>query len=194
MLGRIKQTDLSVPYRIGEYFYYSRTEEGKQYPYMCRRKGSMEGAEEILLDLNALAEGHKYLGARRLRGERRRQLAGVFGRHAPDTGSTALHVKDLRSGRMLAENDRARRVGASGRPTTRRSSTRRKTRCRSARTGSGVTRSARRAATCSTRRRTSSSTSARADRSTRRLIFVAQLRQDVARGAATSRRTARRRR
>ena len=46
MLGRIKQTDLSVPSRIGEYFYYSRTEEGKQYPYMCRRKGSMEGAEE----------------------------------------------------------------------------------------------------------------------------------------------------
>ena len=42
MLGRIKQTDLSVPSRIGDYFYYSRTEEGKQYPYMCRRKGSME--------------------------------------------------------------------------------------------------------------------------------------------------------
>ena len=62
MLGRIKQTDLSVPSRIGEYFYYSRTEEGKQYPYMCRRKGSMEGTEELLLDLNALAEGHKYLG------------------------------------------------------------------------------------------------------------------------------------
>ena len=57
MLGRIKQTDLSVPSRIGEYFYYSRTEEGKQYPYMCRRKGSMTGAEEILLDLNALAAG-----------------------------------------------------------------------------------------------------------------------------------------
>src|SRR5688572_9581743 len=52
MLGRIKQTDLSVPSRIGEYFYYSRTEEGKQYAYVCRRKGSMDGAEEILLDLN----------------------------------------------------------------------------------------------------------------------------------------------
>ena len=62
MLGRIKQTDLSVPSRIGGYFYYSRTEEGRQYPYMCRRKGSMEGAEEIMLDMNALAEGHKYLG------------------------------------------------------------------------------------------------------------------------------------
>jgi protease II len=61
MLGRIKQTDLSVPSRNGEYFYYSRTEEGKQYPYMCRRKGSMDGPEEILLDLNTLAEGHKFL-------------------------------------------------------------------------------------------------------------------------------------
>src|SRR5688572_13748935 len=62
MLGRIKQTDLSVPSRIGEYFYYSRTEEGRQYPYMCRRQGSMVGPEEILLDLNKLAEGHKFLG------------------------------------------------------------------------------------------------------------------------------------
>ena len=62
MLGRIKQTDLSVPARIGEYDYYSRTAEGKQYPYRCRRKGSMSGTEEILLDLNALAEGHSYLG------------------------------------------------------------------------------------------------------------------------------------
>ena len=43
MLGRIKQTDLSVPSRIGDYFYYSRTQEGKQYPYMCRRKGSHGG-------------------------------------------------------------------------------------------------------------------------------------------------------
>src|SRR5262249_17811485 len=62
MLGRIKQTDLSVPTRIGDFVYYTRTEEGKQYPYRCRRKGSMSGAEEILLDLNKLAEGHSFLG------------------------------------------------------------------------------------------------------------------------------------
>src|SRR5687768_12756747 len=62
LLGRIKQTDLSVPYMLGGYFYYSRTEEGKQYPYMCRKKGSLTGTEEVLLDLNKLAEGHKYLG------------------------------------------------------------------------------------------------------------------------------------
>ena len=62
MLGRIKQTDLSVPYRLRGFYYYSRTEEGKQYPIHCRKKGSLEGPEEVVLDLNALAEGHKFLG------------------------------------------------------------------------------------------------------------------------------------
>lgn len=62
MLGRIKQTDLTVPVRRGANFYYSRPEEGKQYPIQCRRRGSMEAPEEILLDLNELAKGHSYLG------------------------------------------------------------------------------------------------------------------------------------
>ena len=63
MLARIQQTDLSVPVKRDEYFYYTRTEEGKQYAFHCRKKGS--GPEEILLDSNLLAEGHKYfrLGA-----------------------------------------------------------------------------------------------------------------------------------
>ena len=56
MLGRIKQTDLSVPTPRRGYFYYSRTEEGKQYPIQCRRKGNMQAPEEILLDLNELAK------------------------------------------------------------------------------------------------------------------------------------------
>ena len=60
MLGRIKQTDLSVPVKREEYFYYSRTEEGKQYGIYCRKKGSLESAEEILLDGNVLGEGQKY--------------------------------------------------------------------------------------------------------------------------------------
>ena len=62
MLGRIKQTDLSVPTRRGEYLYYSRTEEGKQYPIQCRRKGSMEAPEEVLLDLNELGKDRKFVG------------------------------------------------------------------------------------------------------------------------------------
>ena len=62
MLGRILQTDLSVPYRLRGYSYFTRTEEGKQYPVRCRRR-DVEGApEELLLDLNALAEGHSFLG------------------------------------------------------------------------------------------------------------------------------------
>ena len=61
--ARIQQTDLSVPVKRDEYFYYTRTEEGKQYAIHCRKKGA--GPEEILLDCNLLAEGHKYfrLGA-----------------------------------------------------------------------------------------------------------------------------------
>ena len=62
MLGRVKQTDLSVPVRRGDYMYYARTEEGKQYPIQCRRKGSMEAQEEVLLDANELAKTHKFVG------------------------------------------------------------------------------------------------------------------------------------
>jgi len=62
MLSRIKETDLSVPYRKGEYFYYTRTEQGKQYPIYCRKKGSIEATEEITIDLNKLAEGKVFMG------------------------------------------------------------------------------------------------------------------------------------
>src|SRR5262249_19889017 len=63
MLGRIQQTDLSVPTRRGAYFYYSRMQEGKQYPIQCRKKMAGDSsldekaAEEVLLDLNELARG-----------------------------------------------------------------------------------------------------------------------------------------
>ncbi|MBA3885137.1 MAG: S9 family peptidase [Acidobacteria bacterium] len=109
MLGRIKQTDLSVPSRIGEYVYYSRTEEGKQYPYMCRRKGSMDGPEEVLLDLNALADGHQFLGL----GGYTVSNDGNWLAYSTDTTGYrqyTLHVKDLRTGQTLAE--RIERTGA----------------------------------------------------------------------------------
>src|SRR5260370_30976655 len=61
MLGRIQQTDLSVPYRLRGYLYFSRTEEGKQYALHCRRRDEEGAAEELLLDLNQLAEGHSFL-------------------------------------------------------------------------------------------------------------------------------------
>jgi oligopeptidase B len=62
ILRRTKQTDLSVPYPQRGYFYYTRTVEGKQYGISCRKKGSPDAPEEILLDLNVLAEGHPFLG------------------------------------------------------------------------------------------------------------------------------------
>ncbi len=61
MLARIKETDLSVPYKNGDYFYYSRTVEGLQYPIYCRKRGSLDGAEEITLDVNELAKGKAFM-------------------------------------------------------------------------------------------------------------------------------------
>ncbi len=103
MLGHIKQTDLSVPSRIGEYYYYSRTEEGKQYPYQCRKKGSLAAKEEILLDLNKLAEGHSFLG---LGGFRVSDDGNQLAYSTDTTGyrQYTLHVKDLRTGQTLGEN------------------------------------------------------------------------------------------
>jgi oligopeptidase B len=61
MLSHIKQTDVNVPYRLGNYFYYTRTEEGKQYPIFCRKKGSLDAKEEVVLDQNELAKGQKFM-------------------------------------------------------------------------------------------------------------------------------------
>src|SRR5438876_8491349 len=61
ILSHIKQTDANVPYRWGGYFYYTRTVEGKQYPIYCRKQGSVTAPEEILLDLNELAKGQKFM-------------------------------------------------------------------------------------------------------------------------------------
>lgn len=102
ILGRIKQTDLSVPARKGEYWYYSRSEEGKQYPWMCRRRRSMDAAEEILLDLNALAEGHKFLS---VGGYAVSDDANWLAYSVDTTGYRlyTLHVKDLRTGGRSTE-------------------------------------------------------------------------------------------
>jgi oligopeptidase B len=61
ILGRIQETDLSVPYRKADYYYYTRTETGKAYPIYCRKQGSLEAPEEVLLDQNELAEGQEFL-------------------------------------------------------------------------------------------------------------------------------------
>ena len=100
MLGRIKQTDLSVPVRRGDYLYYSRTEEGKQYPIECRRKPGVNASEEVLLDLNKLAIGLDFLslGAFEISDD------GSLLAYTTDTTGFRqykLHVKNLRSGQLL---------------------------------------------------------------------------------------------
>jgi oligopeptidase B len=107
MLGRIKQTDLDVPVRRGQHLYYTRTEEGKQYPIRCRRKGDMQAPEEIVLDPNEMAKTHKFVGI----GATAYSDDGNLLAYAVDfTGfrQFALQVKDLRTGATLP--DTAERV------------------------------------------------------------------------------------
>ncbi len=102
ILARIQQTDLSVPEKIGDYFYYARTEEGKQYGIFCRKKGGLQAREEVLLDQNELAQGHKYfrVGARRVSPDHR-LLA-----YSTDTTGAEVYTlvfKDLATGRLLPD-------------------------------------------------------------------------------------------
>jgi len=60
MKARIKEDDTSAPEKVDDFFYYTRTEQGKQYPLFCRKSGSLDAPEEILLDQNALAEGRSF--------------------------------------------------------------------------------------------------------------------------------------
>lgn len=60
ILGRIKQDDSSLPYKENGYYYYTKFQQGKEYPIYCRKKGSLDSAEEVMLDVNTLAKGHKY--------------------------------------------------------------------------------------------------------------------------------------
>src|ERR1035441_8617624 len=99
---QIKQTDLSVPTRRGGFFYYSRTEEGKHYPIQCRRKGSMDAPEEVLLDLNALGKDRKFVGLGALVVSDDHNLLAYT---IDYTGfrQFALQVKDLRNGQTMTD-------------------------------------------------------------------------------------------
>jgi oligopeptidase B len=97
MLGRILQTDLSVPYRLRGYLYFMRTEEGKQYALYCRRRDLEGAAEELLLDLNVLAEGHSFLGIESFEVSEDNQLL-AYSTDTTGFRQFVLQVKDLRSG------------------------------------------------------------------------------------------------
>ena len=64
MMSRIPQQDRTAPYKHGDYFYYRRFVEGQDYPVYCRRKGSMQADEEVLLDVNKETEGHRFFSVR----------------------------------------------------------------------------------------------------------------------------------
>ena len=102
MLSRIQQTDTQVPYLSRGYFYYSRTEEGKQYPIHCRRKGSLEAPEEVILDVNRLAEGKAFLSVRVMAISPDGFLLAYT---TDETGfrQFTLRLKDLRTGEPLPE-------------------------------------------------------------------------------------------
>ena len=102
MLGRILQTDLSVPYRLRGYLYFTRTEEGKQYAFHCRRR-DVEGApDELLLDLNLLAEGHSFLGLDSFEVSEDNQLL-AYSTDTTGFRQYVLQVKDLSNGTTLPE-------------------------------------------------------------------------------------------
>lgn len=102
MRGRIMETDASVPYLKNGYYYYTRFTEGKEYPVYCRKKGSLEGTEEILLDVNVLAAGHDYyqVGGMSVSPDAQWLAYGV------DTVSRrqyTIHIKNLQTGEVLPD-------------------------------------------------------------------------------------------
>ena len=103
MRGRIKETDLSVPEQVDDYSYYTRTETGRQYPIFCRRHVSAEAPEEVLLDQNPLAADHAYfrIGVSEVSPDHRLLAYSVDTSGAEEF---TLYIKDLATGRMLAES------------------------------------------------------------------------------------------
>ena len=100
IVGRIKQDDESVPYKENGYFYYTRYEEGKEYPIFCRKKENLEAEEEILANVNLMAEGYSYfqVGGLSVSPDNRYMAIGI------DTVSRrkyTIHIKDLETGKML---------------------------------------------------------------------------------------------
>ena len=101
MLGRIKQTDVTVPYRDGRYWYYARTEAGKQYPIYCRKQESLDAPEAVLLDLNQLAEGHAFMALGALEvSDDGRLLA--YSTDVTGYREYRLVVRDLETGALIA--------------------------------------------------------------------------------------------
>ncbi|HTL10580.1 MAG TPA: S9 family peptidase [Chitinophagaceae bacterium] len=102
MKARIKEKDESVPVFKNGYFYYTRSEEGKQYYKYCRKKGSLEAKEEILLDADAMAEGHTYFAASGFSVSDDNKLL-AYGIDTVSRRQYIIHIKNLETGEVLAD-------------------------------------------------------------------------------------------
>lgn len=102
ILSHIKQTDVNVPYRWGDYFYYSRTVEGQQYPIFCRKRGNPNAPEQILLDLNELAKGQKFMSVGAFVPS---DDGNLLAYSTDNTGyrQYTLHIKNLTTGELFPE-------------------------------------------------------------------------------------------
>lgn len=100
MVGRIKQDDESVPYQDNGYWYYTRYEKGKEYPIYCRKKGTLKAPEEVLLNVNEMAEGYTYYQVRGLKVSEDNNLL-AYGVDTVSRRRYTLYLKDLRSGKVI---------------------------------------------------------------------------------------------
>lgn len=102
MRARIKEKDESVPYFKNGYFYYTRTEDGKQYFKYCRKKGSLDATEEILLDVDKMAEGHPYFSATGFSISPDNKLM-AFGVDTVSRREYTIFIKNLETGALYTE-------------------------------------------------------------------------------------------
>ena len=102
ILSRIQQSDLTVPVQEGPYFYYTRTEEGKQYPIYCRKLNSLESREEVYLDSNELASGQSYFRIGVLETSHDHKLLAYSTDLEGDEDYT-IRIKNLATGTLLAD-------------------------------------------------------------------------------------------
>ncbi|MEX2604926.1 MAG: hypothetical protein WD361_12010, partial [Gracilimonas sp.] len=102
IVGRIKETDESLPYFKNGYWYYTRYEEGNEYPIHCRKKESLENEEEILLNVNELAEGHDYYSATGLQISPDNKIL-AFGEDTLSRRVYHIRFKNLETGEFLAD-------------------------------------------------------------------------------------------
>jgi oligopeptidase B len=111
IVARIQETDLSVPVRKGEHWYYSRTVEGLQYPIRCRRTGAEDAPEQVLLDENALAADHEYFSLGAFSPSPNHRLLGYSTDFDGDEVFT-IRVRDLATGEDLPDEITGAHYGA----------------------------------------------------------------------------------